>query len=461
MSLIPKNNNDTPPKKQAPGSALGHRRGRTIQPLSANLKLSNYAHAALSRGSQKASPAVELIRRKLDDLYAREPSAKQEIATTQTAASGTHYTSKHQQFMYELSISGKPLAEIQTAWHNYYVQLPDKEKHEVWQEFYDANDHRPSAYSQFVKSQQPAPQPGAAATPPPHIPHTAEEGTAQSPIVVADHGPTAAQLGSRKTVADVKKQLLKRVATNSHTQLKAKHHIQSLAFGLGLGSFVILIFLFGFFNEIIIAPLIQPSRNDQNTPIILDTSDVAPSPNPQVIIPKINVQIPVIYNESSITDADVENSLEDGVLHYPTTVDPGQDGNAAFFGHSSNNILNSGKYKFAFVLLHTLVPGDIFYLTYHNTLYAYKVYNREVVSPNDVSVLDNVPGKTATATLITCDPPGTSINRLVVWGEQISPSPSTDTAPTQTITPAEQPTQLANDGPTLWGRLTQWVIHIF
>jgi LPXTG-site transpeptidase (sortase) family protein len=156
----------------------------------------------------------------------------------------------------------------------------------------------------------------------------------------------------------------------------------------------------------------------------------------------------------------VESSLEDGVVHYPTTVNPGQLGNTAFFGHSSNNIFNAGKYKFAFVLLHTLVPGDIFYLTYNDKVYAYQVYNREVVSPGDVSVLDNVPGKQATATLITCDPPGTSINRLVVWGTQISPSPNTDTAATTTAA-SQAPTQLANDGPTLWARFTHWVEHLF
>jgi sortase A len=234
-----------------------------------------------------------------------------------------------------------------------------------------------------------------------------------------------------------------------------------LAFGFGVGALVLFIFLFSFFNQVFIAPLIQPSRNQQNTPIILSTDDIAPSSTPEVIIPKINIEIPVVYSDTSISDAAVETSLQDGVLHYPTTVVPGQQGNAAFFGHSSNNIFNPGKYKFAFVLLHTLVPGDVFYLTYNGTVYAYQVYNREIVSPADVSVLNNVPGKTATATLITCDPPGTSINRLVVWGVQISPDPSTDSVPAQTLNPAQMPTQLANDGPSLWGRFTHWVDNLF
>ena len=132
-------------------------------------------------------------------------------------------------------------------------------------------------------------------------------------------------------------------------------------------------------------------------------------------------------------------------------MDPGEDGNAAFFGHSSNNIFNPGQYKFAFVLLHTLVKGDTFYLTYQHKVYVYQVINTQIVPPSDVSVLNDTEGHPATATLITCDPPGTSINRLVVTGIQISPDPATNTA--ATYNSLATPTQLASNGPSLWSRL--------
>ncbi|MCL4357982.1 sortase, partial [Patescibacteria group bacterium] len=118
----------------------------------------------------------------------------------------------------------------------------------------------------------------------------------------------------------------------------------------------------------------------------------------------------------------------------------------------SNNILNPGKYKFAFVLLHDLVKGDVFYLTYADKIYAYKVFLTKIVSPNDVSVLNPLAGHVATATLITCDPPGTSLNRLIVVGDQINPSPTGDTAPTPTISASTNVTQLPSNGPTLWQR---------
>jgi sortase A len=234
--------------------------------------------------------------------------------------------------------------------------------------------------------------------------------------------------------------------------LKAKHHLQSLVFGLGLGCLAIIIFLFGFFNEVIIAPFIQPSRN-VSVPVIIGENTVAPTSTPEVIIPKINVEIPVDYNVDTTNENVIENDLEEGVIHFPTTVDPGQLGNAAFFGHSSNNIFNPGQYKFAFVLLHTLVDGDTFYLTYNHTLYVYKVISHFVVSPNDTAVLGSVPGQTATATLITCDPPGTSINRLIVIGQQISPSISTDVTAAPALSPTSiSKTSLPGNGPSLWSR---------
>jgi LPXTG-site transpeptidase (sortase) family protein len=190
----------------------------------------------------------------------------------------------------------------------------------------------------------------------------------------------------------------------------------------------------------------------------VDSNSVPTSTTPEVIIPKINVEIPVVYGQTSINESVIEDALEDGVVHYPTTALPGQNGNAAFFGHSSNNIFNKGRYKFAFVLLHTLEPGDTFYLTRDQKTYVYKVTSKKVVDPSEVGVLDPIPGKTATATLITCDPPGTSLKRLIIVGDQISPDPAGNTASATPVASQQQtPTNLPGNGPTLFSRFIKSV----
>jgi LPXTG-site transpeptidase (sortase) family protein len=109
------------------------------------------------------------------------------------------------------------------------------------------------------------------------------------------------------------------------------------------------------------------------------------------------------------------------------------------------------------VLLHQLVKGDTFYLTYGGKVYVYQVIDRKIVPPTDVAVLNDTERKAATATLITCDPPGTSINRLVVTGEQISPSPSGNTNPTTPTSATTSPVNLPGNGPSLWSRFWNWL----
>lgn len=383
------------------------------------------------------SLAADVIRDKVARLYAEEPDARTEVKE----AEGSEKRSKHQQFMYELSNSGKDLATIQTEWHNYYQNLNSADKHEVWHEFYSSQS---TMTGQATDSSQALAQ---------HKQEAAKPSRTKA----------AANTAKPKKLRDVRKpqdiQAAIRDTVTAGGKLDTKHHVQSLLFGLGMGVLVVIIFLFGFFNEVLIAPFIQPSRANADTPLIVSSNSVAPTPNPEVIIPKINVEIPVNYSESSTDENTIENDLESGVVHYPTTVMPGQAGNAAFFGHSSNNIFNKGKYKFAFVLLHTIVPGDTFYLTYQNKVYVYKVISKTIVDPSDVSVLNNVAGQTATATLITCDPPGTSLHRLVVVGQQISPDPASNTAASTTAAmgsgASTTPNSLPGNGQTLWGRFIQ------
>lgn len=374
-----------------------------------------------NNNTDNLEPAANIARAKLAQLYQEEPDAKEEIVEADAA---TH-RSKHQRFMHSLSTSGKSLAEIQTAWHQYYTGLSDKDKHEVWQEFYAAHDKSQTAQPKTDK-------------PPAEAPKT----TAKTPKPVKP-----------QSVAAAKQKIIRSV--NSGKRASKKQHLHSLFFGLGMGAIVMLVFLFGFFNERFVAPFITPSRAVSSTPIIVDPNSTSAGPESEVIIPKINVEIPVVYDVETIQEAAIQNALERGVVHYATTPDPGQKGNSVIVGHSSNNIFNQGKYKFAFVLLNKLEIGDTFYLTKDGVKYAYKIYQKKVVPPTDVSVLGPT-DKPATATLITCDPPGTSLNRLIVVGEQISPDPNNNKA--STADPAAGETGIVpGNAPSLWSRITDLV----
>lgn len=380
-----------------------------------------------------ANPAADLIRQKLDSLYTTEPSALEEA---KEIIGHSKQLSKHQSYMKNLTESGMALAEIQTAWHNYYQSLSDTEKHEVWNEFYkEHGQHLPAAPKQSD---------GPVETKPPAHSSQIEHHKSATHARVHKAKDTAS-----KTVADIKKQLLEKSSTRTAKKLSAKQHFQSILFGVGMGSLVVLVLLVGLFNERFIAPFITPSRQVTDTPIIIDSD--ATVTGTKVVIPKINVEIPVVYDEPSVEEKALQNALERGVVHYASTASPGEKGNAVIFGHSSNNILNKGQYKFAFVLLSKLENGDVFYLTKDGTRYAYRVYEKKIVKPTDLGVL-GATDKPATATLITCDPPGTSLNRLVVIGEQISPEPGANKASTAVKTD-EKPAIIPSNAPSLWQRI--------
>lgn len=385
----------------------------------------------VGRKDKVSNPIADLMRQKVAAAYGHEPSATTEVQDLAKLATQAP-RSKHQKFIEELTSSSMPMAEIQAAWHDYYANLADHEKHQVWQEFYSMHSGTPAA----TKTALPVAQPHS-----PRADAKSRFGKSKRHIE-----PIA------RTLADLRQQLAGSLAVR-HKARRAKP-VHSLLFGLGIGSIVLLIFLFGFFNERLIAPFIQPSRNIANTPLISD--DTAFNTEPQIMIPKINVQIPVVYGIQTVEETTVNQGLENGVVHYADTALPGQNGNVVIIGHSSNNIFNKGKYKFAFVLLSRLDNGDTFYLQKDGKRYTYQVYQKKVIKPSDVSVL-GAADKPATATLITCDPPGTSANRLVVLGQQISPDPgSNEPQVTQNIL-ATQAASVPGDAPTLWSRLFKWL----
>lgn len=418
------------PKKTSRKKPAGKARLSTTKVNSDDDESTDLINTDINTASNNSDLAANVIRNKINDLYAIEPSAKAELNEARQATSPR---SKHQQYMYELSTSGKPLAEIQTAWHEYYISLPDEEKHAVWNEFYAAHEAQKKA--QLVSSQT----------------STAGANSSTQTSSVAEK--SAQKFTDPRTVIEIKDQLLGKVRTRA--QKKSKKPVHSLFFGLAVGFATLSTLLFGLFNERFIAPFITPSRIVSSTPIIIDPNSTAVDPEPKVIIPKINVEIPVVYDAPSINEKDIQNALERGVVHYATSSKPGELGNSVIVGHSSNNILNKGRYKFAFVLLSRLEPGDIFYLTKDSKRYAYKVYEKKIVKPTDISVLGKA-DRPATASLITCDPPGTTINRLVVLGEQISPDPAVNTASS-----AKKGTDSASivpgNAPSLWQRLTGWL----
>ena len=211
------------------------------------------------------------------------------------------------------------------------------------------------------------------------------------------------------------------------------------------------------FNKPKPQPVTETSKSNQNTQNNKNTAEAeVVGPQNEIIIPKIGVTAPLVFINST-NEPDVLLALRDGIVHYYGTALPGEVGNSVFFGHSSNDWWEPGNYKFVFVLLEKLAVGDTYEIHYNSRKYVYKVTETKVVAPTDLSVLNQT--SEPVSTLITCTPPGTSWQRFVVVGKQISPVFNT-TATQREIkkesTGDSKQSTLPSAPPSLWQQITDF-----
>ncbi|KKU30624.1 MAG: sortase family protein [candidate division WWE3 bacterium GW2011_GWA1_46_21] len=138
-----------------------------------------------------------------------------------------------------------------------------------------------------------------------------------------------------------------------------------------------------------------------------------------VVIEKIGVNVPVIADVPVTDEAAYAQALKNGVAHASTSQYPSKlPGNVYLFAHASLNFWQLGKYSSVFNLLRKLDLGDRIHVFYKGDEFVYEVVNKEVMSGWNTYPLTRAVIE-PTLTLQTCDPPGTTLNRLVVTAKLI------------------------------------------
>lgn len=258
---------------------------------------------------------------------------------------------------------------------------------------------------------------------------------------------------------DIKANLRRKIrkkATESAKNSRRKRHLIPVLAGLA----VVLLILFLQYNRLIFAPImayVSPGNVPASEIEAVDpTITQAISADPRLIIPKLNVDVPIHFG---ISLNEVMSAMNNGVAHYRiagASAYPGEIGNTVITGHSAGDVYSSNPYKYIFSGLERLEDGDLIYINYNSVRYTYRVIKKEVVEPSNVAALV-VDAKKPLLTLVTCTPLGTSRYRLLVTAEQISPS--TDTAEeAEQYTPVNSEESLPSNEPSffegIWNFLT-------
>lgn len=138
-----------------------------------------------------------------------------------------------------------------------------------------------------------------------------------------------------------------------------------------------------------------------------------------IFIPKIDAKANVIPNVSTTNETVFDDALMKGVAHAEGTYFPGQGKNMYLFAHSTDSPLNFAQYNAVFYLLNKLTAGDQIVLYFLDKKYVYQVRSEVIADPTDTSWLYKDFG-TETLILQTCDPPGTTLHRLLVIATRVS-----------------------------------------
>ena len=373
------------------------------------------APATQSKPPQEA--ATNVIRAQINNIYSHKDETSQPVATAKTTPpedvnpyQRTHST--------QPNIQANDWKQYHTAWQNYY------------QKYYEGY------YSQHLNKAKQA-----------LADKSAQVKTgffANNPVQEPE-----APISQDEALFEMRQDLIGKVSASATKIKKSRHFLPIMS-----GVIVILFFLFLQYNRVLISNVmayVSPGNIDPQNIVIDPNADLTVPPDSKLIIPKINVDVPVIYDIGNDYTSQMA-AMQRGVAQFAipgASSHPGQTGNTVIAGHSSNDLLDPGDYKFIFAQLDKLEVGDTIYANYNSKRYTYTVTKKEVVGPSDVGALV-YPTTKPILTLLTCTPLGTSLNRLLVIAEQVSPDPNLSTAAPVTKTTTNS---IPGSSPTFFERL--------
>ena len=264
----------------------------------------------------------------------------------------------------------------------------------------------------------------------------------------------AGTVTQNEAMSELRQSIIKSAQDSAKKVRKSRHFIPILAALLVVVTVALLQY-----NQVLVAHVkayVSPGDIEPQNIIVNPNASVPVGPEPKMIIPKINVDAPVVMNVGPTNEEQLA-AMANGIAHvrYPgASAEPGEVGNAVFSAHSSSDWTDTGAYKFIFVQLERLAVDDVIYINYNSQRYSYKVYDTQVVMPTEIDAL-RYDGDKPVITLITCVPLGTAEKRLLIHAEQISPDPTGAPQADSSKAPSEQEAAggMTGTAPTLIERM--------
>lgn len=372
------------------------------------------------------SAVANIARQQISNIYDQQATQQQSADQTppNSVASTPQQASAAHSFQRAHHVSNSANA---AEWQRY---------HSAWQDYYQ------KYYERYYT--------GAVAQI--HQAYSANTPSDQQTLSAKTAPPEPETMDTDEAMYDLRNQIVQKVHTSGKKVRKSRHFMPVVA-----ALTVLMLFSVLQFNRVIIANVkayVTPGEIDPQNIVVDPTLSTKVGPEPMLIIPKISVSVPIVFNTAPDYDSQMA-AMEKGVAYFGipgANSKPGQVGNTVISGHSSNDFIDGGNYKFVFALLERLKKGDVFYIHYKGTRYTYTVTNTKVVSPTNVKSLI-YPTEKPEVTLITCTPLGTSLNRFLVTAVQVSPDPTKASEAPESSSEDQSAAQIPGNSPTILQRI--------
>jgi sortase A len=365
--------------------------------------------------------ATDIIRSHIDSLYSDvdkpvkpvpTPTATATPVSAPTATPIAQSTPSEKVNPYNKTHSSVPTLQKTNDWGQY---------HSAWQNYYQK--YYEGYYTHQLEKTRQIPKTNSPAENQKKLQNENNYFSNQEPVQSEQNIITSKE----EIMLDLRQEITGKISKSATKIKKSRHFIPIIS-----GIIVVILFIFLQYNRIFISSVmayVSPGNIDPQNIVVNPNAESIVGPEPQLIIPKINVDVPVFYDVGNDYNSQME-AMSKGVAQFAipgANSHPGQIGNTVIAGHSSNDLLDSGDYKFIFAQLDKLNIGETIYANYNSKRYTYTVTKKETVKPDEVSKLV-YPTTKPILTLLTCTPVGTSLNRLLVTADQVSPDPNASIA---------------------------------
>lgn len=179
--------------------------------------------------------------------------------------------------------------------------------------------------------------------------------------------------------------------------------------------------LYGFFNpyQDIEASTTVSNNYSQNTQNTEQKAEYPYSAKVNTIeIPAIGISAPIVLSQSTNIQS-LTNDLNKGVVYYPGSVLPGQDGQIIILGHSAPENWPKIKYDWVFSDLENLSSGDQVKIIMNHKEYTYKYIEKKIIEKGSDPEPTTLSSSKNVLVLVSCWPPGKNLKRIAVYLELV------------------------------------------